>query len=223
MADKKTFNFDGNSARVVASATTMNLHHKLLRVMPALAAVLLCCNAAEAADKYVGHCDVIFEGDSTLHDFTGNITNVPLTVICETNSSGVALLNTRIEIAPRQLTTHHTRRDANTYKTFQSDRFPKLIAVVTNAPLAAAKLSPSNAATNPGTLPVQLTFCGFSKEVQATTANPQLSAEGWEFELETDISLKDFKLKPPSALLGTISVRDRVKVKAHVKLQKEPP
>ena len=134
-----------------------------------------------------------------------------------------ALLNARVEIGPRQLTTHHAKRDANMYKMFQSDRFPKLIAVVTNAPLAAANLSPASASTNAGTLPVRLTFCGISKEVQATTANPQLIAEGWEFELETNISLKDFKLKPPSVLLGTISVRDRVKVKAHVKLQKEPP
>jgi polyisoprenoid-binding protein YceI len=164
---------------------------------------------------------VLFEGDSTLHGFTGDITNVPLTVICETNNSGEALLNTRIEIAPQQLTTHHAKRDANMYKMFQSDRFPKLIAVVTNASLAAASLSP--ASTNSGTLPVQLTFCGITREIRAMTMHPLRVAEGWEFEVETDISLKDFKLKPPSALLGAISVRDSVKVKAHVKLQKEPP
>jgi hypothetical protein len=106
---------------------------------------------------------------------------------------------------------------------FQSDRFPKLIAVVTNAPMTAAHLSPSSASTNAGTLPVLLTFCGITKEVRAMTINPQLLAGALEFELETEVSLNDFKLKPPSVLLGTISVRDRVKVKAHVKLQKEPP
>jgi polyisoprenoid-binding protein YceI len=166
---------------------------------------------------------VVFEGDSTLHAFTGDITNVPLMVLCETNPSGEALLNTRIEISPRRLTTHHAKRDANMYKMFQSDRFPKLIALVTNAPLAAARLTPSSTSTDPGLLPVQLTICGITKQVQATTTIPESLAEGWEFELETDVSLKDFKLKPPSALLGTISVRDRVRVKAHVKLQKGPP
>ena len=178
------------------------------------------CWLAGAAEKYVGHCDVVFEGDSTLHGFMGDITNVPVTVICDTNGSGEALLNTRFEIGPRQLTTHHAKRDANMYKMFQSDRFPKLLVVVSNAPLAAAILSPTSNSTGPGSLPVQLTFCGITKEVRATTIHPLRVTEGFEFELETDISLKDFKLKPPSVLLGTISVRDTVKVKAHVKLQK---
>lgn len=178
---------------------------------------------AHAEDKYVGYCDVVFEGDSTLHAFAGDITNVPVTVVCANTSEGDVLLNTRIEIGPKQLTTHHAKRDANMYKMFQADRFPKLIAVVTNASLAAAKLTPSTATNGPGMLPVQFTFCGITKEVQTITTNPQLRAEGWEFELETDLSLKDFKLKPPSVLLGAISVRDRVKVKAHVKLQKAPP
>ena len=201
----------------------MTPKRNLLLTLLAIVAWLLFLEPAHAADKYVGHCDVVFEGDSTLHGFTGDITNIPLTVICERNHSGEALLNARVEVGPRQLTTHHAKRDANMYKMFQADRFPNLLAVVTNAPLAAANLSPSHASNSTGTLPVQLTFCGITKEVQATTSNPQLLAEGWEFELETDVSLKDFKLKPPSVLLGAISVRDSVKVKAHVKLQKEPP
>lgn len=201
----------------------MNVRRNLVSSLLVFAALLRCGPSLEAAERYVGHCDVIFEGDSTLHAFTGDIPSVPLAVTCVTNDSGEALLNTRIEIGPRQLTTHHAKRDANMYKMFQPDRFPKLVAVITNAPLAVANLSPSITSTNPGILPLKLTFCGITKEVRATTIHPLRVAEGWEFELETEISLKDFKLKPPSALLGTIAVRDRVKVKAHVKLQKEPP
>jgi polyisoprenoid-binding protein YceI len=201
----------------------MNLLYKLTCPLLVLSALLRLAAAVEAAEKYVGRCDVVFEGDSTLHGFTGDITNVPLTVLCETNHSGEALLSTRVEIAPRQLTTHHAKRDANMYKMFQSDRFPKLVALVTNAPLAAARLLPSTASNDPGTLPVQFTFCGISKEVSAATHHTMRVAGGLEFDLETDLSLKDFNLKPPSALLGTISVRDRVKVKAHIKLQKAPP
>jgi polyisoprenoid-binding protein YceI len=201
----------------------MNGRCKLTCPLLALVALLHCGLSVEAAEKYTGRCDVVFEGDSALHGFTGDITNVQLTVICETNNSGEALLNTRVEIAPRQLTTHHAKRDANMYKMFQSDRFPKLVALVTNAPLAAARLSPSNAPSEPGTLPVHLTFCGINKEVAATTLHPMRVAEGLEFDLETDLSLSDFNLKPPSALLGAVSVRDRVKVKAHIKLQKAPP
>jgi polyisoprenoid-binding protein YceI len=192
-------------------------------LLTALAVLPPCATRVKAGENYVGHCDVVFAGDSTLHGFTGDITNVPVTVRCETNNTGQTLLHTRIEIGPRQLSTHHAKRDANMYKMFQSDRFPKLIALVTNAPLNAANLSPSSESTTTGTLPLQLTFCGITREVRATTTKPLPLAEGWEFDLETEISLKDFKLKPPSVLLGAISVLDSVKVNAHVKLQKEPP
>lgn len=180
-------------------------------------------NAAEAGDKYVGHCDVVFAGDSTLDRFTGDVTNVPLTVVCETNRTGKVVLNTRIEISPLRLTTHNKKRDANMYKMFRPDSFPKIVVAVADAPLDAAQLVATGPGSIPGTLPVQVTICGTTKEIRAATTDPEPLEDGWEFELETDLSLKEFKLEPPSLLLGAISVRDNVKVKAHVKLQKEPP
>jgi polyisoprenoid-binding protein YceI len=140
-------------------------------------------------------------------------------VLCDTNAAGEATLNTRLEISPKQLTTHHEKRDANMYKMFQSDRFPKLFATVTNAPLATARLTPTTPPGEPGMLPVQLTFCGITKEVSARTLNPQTILEGWEFDLKMEISLKAFQLKPSSALFGMISVDDKVVIKAHVKVK----
>jgi hypothetical protein len=199
----------------------MNARFKHLMFTLACAIALAFSNAAVFGDKYVGRCDVEFKGTSTLDSFTGDITNVPLTVVCQTNGAGDVLLNTRCELSPLRLITHNKRRDANMYKMFQPERFPNLIVVVTNASLAEANLSGTS--KGPGVLLVQMTFCGATKEVRALTLNPEPFAEGWEFELETDLSLKDFKLKPPTAMLGTITVHDVVKVKAHVKLQKEPP
>lgn len=194
-------------------------------IWPLLLAMALtdASQGARAADKYVGHCDVVFEGDSTLHGFTGDITNVAVVVFSETNSAGAAMLHSHLEIAPKQLSTHHEKRDANMYKMFQSDRFPKLMAVVTNAPLAAAKLSPSEPANVPGSIAMKLTFCGITKEVVARTTNPKPHPDGWEFDLQADISLKAFKLQPPSVMFGAISVDDKVVIKAHVKVQKETP
>jgi hypothetical protein len=163
---------------------------------------------------------VVFEADSTLHPFSGDITNVALLVRCDTNAVGDAILNSRIEVGPKQLTTHHGKRDANMYKMFKPDRFPKLIVVVTNAPLAAAKLAPTTASNSVGVLPIQLTFCGITKAVKATTSNPKRHENGWEFDLQTDVSLAAFKLKPSSALFGMISVDDKVVIKAHVKVQR---
>ena len=180
-------------------------------------------NRLPGAEVYRGRCDVVFEGDSTLHAFTGNITNLALAVVCDTNAAGEAVLDTRIEIAPKRLTTHNEKRDANMYRMFQADRFPMLFVLVTNAPLAAAKLSPANSPATTGTLPVQLTFCGITKEVRAKTTNPKPLANGWEFDLQTEVPLAAFKLKPSSALFGLINVDDKVVIKAHIRVQKDPP
>lgn len=193
----------------------------ILKIIRTLLVSIALLGQANAAEKYTGTCNVVFEGDSTLHAFTGDITNVTVVVICDTNAAGVAVLNTRLEIAPKQLTTHHEKRDKNMYVMFKPDSFPKLFAVVTNAPLAAAKLTPTEAAGTAGTLPVQLTFCGITKEVSAKTTNPKPVADGWEFDLQTDVSLKTFKLEPPSVMFGAISVADKVVIKAHVKVQKD--
>ncbi len=201
----------------------MKSNHRYIWTMLGALALTIAGLAVRAADKYVGHCDVVFEGDSTLHGFTGDITNVAVIAFCETNSAGAALLHTRLEIAPKQLSTHHEKRDKNMYVMFKPDSFPKLIAVVTNAPLAAAKLSPSEPANVPGSLAMKLTFCGITKEVVARTTNPKPHPDGWEFDLQADISLKAFKLQPPSVMFGAISVDDKVVIKAHVKVQKETP
>ncbi|HTY88913.1 MAG TPA: YceI family protein [Candidatus Acidoferrum sp.] len=198
----------------------MNRPFKSLLALLTAAVLPVFTPAAGAADKYVGRCDVEFAGDSTLDAFAGDITNVPLTVICTSNRADGALLNTRIEIGARQLTTHNTRRDANMYKMFQSDQFPTLFVDVTNASLAAAQLVPGQQA-EPGTLPLRVTICGVTNEVRAVTLNPQPVTNGWGFELETELSLKDFKLKPPTLLFGAITVHDIVKVKARVRVQKE--
>lgn len=201
----------------------MNFKRQLLQALLIGIALFVFGNGARGAAKYIGHCDVVFEADSTLHAFTGDITNIAVLVLCDTNATGEAILNTRIEIGPKQLTTHHEKRDANMYKMFQSDRFPKLIVVVTNAPLATARLAPTNAPAPVGSLPIQLTFCGITKAATATTSNPKPQTNGWEFDLQTDVSLAAFKLKPSSSLFGMISVDDKVIIKAHVRVQKETP
>jgi len=108
------------------------------------------------------------------------------------------------------------------YKMFREDTQPLLLAVVTNALLADAKLVPVSPPSVAGVLPVQLTLGGVTGVVSATTTNPQPHADGWEFDLQAAVSLKAYKLAPPSVLFGVISVADTVNVRAHVVVQRQP-
>ena len=108
----------------------MNNWFKLLLVLALTAGVTARSNADEGKKKYAGRCDVAFEGDSTLDRFSGNVTNLPLKVLCATNEAGKAILSTRLGISPYQLTTHNKKRDANMYKMFGADHFTNIVVVV---------------------------------------------------------------------------------------------
>jgi hypothetical protein len=195
----------------------------ILFALGATAAFAAFSQAGEAGSRYAGRCDVVFEADSTLDRFRGDVTNLTLKVLCATNDAGKAVLNTRLGFSPYRLSTHNKKRDANMYKMFGADRFTNILVVVTNAPLDTWQMATAAAGANLGIVPMQVTMHGITREVRASMVDPEISEECWEFGLETALSLKEFELKPPTILLGTIVVRDRVKVKAHVKLQKEPP
>jgi hypothetical protein len=173
---------------------------------------------ATGADRYEGRCDVAFRGDSTLHGFGGDVSNLWLKVERTLDPGGRPVVSMLTEVTVKQLTTHHAKRDANMHKMFAADRFPLLTVTVSNAPLAEARLTPAEAAQGPGKLPLRMTICGISRDLEATTRNVAECPDGWEFDLEYDVSLKAFKLAPPTAVLGTVRVRDTVKVQAHVKL-----
>jgi hypothetical protein len=176
--------------------------------------------AAQAGEVYEGTCNVAFKGDSTLHAFAGDVTNVALKVMLEPDASGQPSLSTRVDLGVKALSTHHTKRDANMQKMFQSDQHPSMLVTVSNAPLSEARLTPEAVAKGPGMLPLRMTIAGVACNYKAATKNQKPMADGWEFDLEYDVSLKDMKLKPPTALLGTVKVRDTVHVTAHVKVKR---
>jgi hypothetical protein len=189
----------------------------------ALAAFLAAGGSLAAAERYEGTCEISFDAESTLHDFSGIVSNVTVSVLLETNSQGVAVLSTVIPIKPRQLTTFHKKRDGHMYEMFREKTFPTLFVILTNAPLAAAKLAPTFSGSESGTLPVSFAFAGVTNQVTGTIHRQAVLAEGFEFEMLTLISLKAFKLEPHSALFGAITVKDGVQVKTHVKVLKQPP
>jgi len=201
----------------------MKTNYRSILVLFVFAVSTLISRAAEVTGQYAGRCDIVFDGTSTLDSFSGDITNLCVKVACATNGAGEALLNTRLEIGSRQLITHIAKRDANMYEMFHADEFPKISVMVTNAPLATARIGSASSTGVPGSVPVHVTICGTTREIFATILNQIDLPEEWEFDLDADFSLKAFNLKPPTLLWGAIIVHDAVKVKAHFKLHKNPP
>jgi hypothetical protein len=85
-------------------------------------AALMLNPAAGAAERYAGTCDVEFEGDSTSTLHRPSPTS--RWSVVDTNAANQALLHTRLEIKPRQLSIYHQKRDANIVRMFRVIAFP---------------------------------------------------------------------------------------------------
>jgi len=72
-------------------------------------------------------------------------------------------------------------------------------------------------------MPVTLTMAGTTGTVTAAVKNLRESATAVSFDLSFPVSLKAFRLKPPSTLVGLVKVRDTVDVTARVTLFRAKP
>ena len=165
------------------------------------------------ADVWVGKSDVTFKGYSTLHDFEGTVTAVPLQVTVEDREGG-RLVSATSAVEVQRMNTQDDGRDENMWKMFNTAVFKLIKITVDDVPEAAVR--PTGGV--PGRMPVTLTMAGTTGKVVAEVTGLRESKEQVSFDLAFPVSLKAFKLTPPSTLAGLIKVKDTVDVKVHVTL-----
>ena len=176
---------------------------------------LIASGPALRAESWTGTSDVTFKGSSTLHDFEGTVRAVPLKVTVK-GAPGARSVSATSDVEVRKMTTDEKDRDKNMWEMFQSSvfRFIKIVVPETGE----ATLRPS--AGKPGTMPVTLNIAGTTATVTGTVSNLRESEQTASFDLAFPVSLKAFKLTPPSTLGGLIKVGDTVEVQAHVTLNR---
>lgn len=169
-----------------------------------------------ADESWSGVSDVRFKGYSTLHDFEGTIERVPLQATVTPGKEG-RVVSATSEVPVKRMSTRHEERDQNMMKMFQEATFRVIKVEVNRA--TERDLRPHG--TKPGSMPVALTIAGTRGVVTGSVVNLSESDKEVSFDLKFPVSLKAFKLKPPSALIGLVRVKDNVDVTAHVALRKE--
>jgi hypothetical protein len=186
----------------------MKLHHALLLVILPL--------ALRADETWSGTSDVKFRGYSTLHNFEGTVTQVPLKVTV-TGEKDERVVSATSDVPVQQMNTAKPDRDRNMWTMFQEAKFRFIKVEVNRA--AERDLRPPGA--KPGAMTVTLSIAGTRGTVSAAVTNVSESANQGSFDLAFPISLKAFKLEPPSAIGGLVKVKDTVDVTVHVTLKKD--
>lgn len=167
---------------------------------------------------YRGSYELEFTGSSTLHAFHGDVPEQQFELRSATIAGGKRYF-AEIELAVEELTTGSGRRDLHMYSMFRVERWPKIRAVFDAIDPRRARPPDSPSQGGRGTLEFKLTIGDRTRSVEAQTRDWREDDEEASFLVEFDVSLRDFDLQAPRALL-VIQVDDRVAVRVRISLSK---
>lgn len=172
---------------------------------------LSCVNAQDAE----GTAKIKFKGTSTLHDFEGSAESK--VIAKKATEKGIVKWNFISELKVKTMNTNKDSRDKNMMKMFNETKFPIIevsIKELDDSVLKAAE-------TKPQSIICDITISGIKNSIQATISSVTNKDEALNFALDLNLSLKQFKLKNPTAMLGMVKVGDQVKVTIDTSILKE--
>lgn len=164
------------------------------------------------AQNYKGSSSIHFKGNSNLHGFSGGVQNVPTSVQLLGN-----VFSARLVISIPKMTTKDKKRDKNMHKMFKTPSYPSILVEASKVSFSQAKPK----GKTPGRLPVTITIQGKKHHTVARVASFVQAGKKANAKISIRLSLKKLGLKAPTALFGTIRVKDHVDVLINTALRSQ--
>lgn len=145
------------------------------------------------------------QGSSTLHDWESEITKADLKgEILVSNSQLKEVKNLEVKIPVESIkSTKGKMMDSKTYDAFNSSKNPFIVYA-----LKDAKVNPDGTIDGNGTL----TMAGVTKPMQVKAKYKVLSNGDVQLIVSRTFKMSEFKMDPPTAMMGSIKVGDEVTV-----------
>jgi polyisoprenoid-binding protein YceI len=147
---------------------------------------------------------VTVDGTSSLHDWTSEVTKVEWSGQLLTEGTTLkAINNVIVTINVESIkSSQGGTMDEKTYEAFKSDKYPTITFKLTSATVTGATINAK------GTL----TMAGVTKPITMNVA-AKVNADGTvRLSGSQLINMKDYKMVPPKAVMGTIKVGEKVTV-----------
>lgn len=145
------------------------------------------------------------QGSSTLHDWESEITKADLKgEILVSNSQLKEVKNLEVKIPVESIkSTKGKMMDSKTYDAFNSSKNPFIVYA-----LKDAKVNPDGTIDGNGTL----TMAGVTKPMQVKAKYKVLNNGDVQLIVSRTFKMSEFKMDPPTAMMGSIKVGDEVTV-----------
>jgi polyisoprenoid-binding protein YceI len=170
-----------------------------------LAVLWVLAAGADAGESWTGRCDVVFHVKATMHQFDGTAQSDPVGV----NFNG-GKASWTVAVPVSGMSTRNVKRDREMREMLHAHDHAQIVgqaAAVNWKALAGGGAAPAD-------LPFDLTIAGTTRSLKAAVSDWKEDGDQVSFRARFTVSLKEFKLKPPS-VIGMIRVADAVTVNAH--------
>jgi len=186
------------------------------------AAVLtLAINAG--ATNLNGDCSIRFFGQSTLHDFEGQVACQPFIMQTEESQAGHQAAQLPVVIVRvSEMNTDNASRDKKMRAMFDNEHYPEIKGQLVDLDPEAALQQLESGEIADIELEFDLQIRGTTQRIKAKAREVKVSPERIGLIIEFPVSLASFELKPPS-VLGIIRVADEVRVEVQVTLRRQQP
>lgn len=181
----------------------------LMRYLISLLALLLLAGPLGATEM-PGNCKVEFFGSSTLHDFEGTGLCKPFALQLDSEATGRAGVPGGIRVEVSSMQTGNSARDEKMRDMFQAGSWPVISAAVTDVDFVPVLTRLRQGGEEPFTFTLRIR--DVERTVSGRISHAGFEGENLAFDLDFELSLKAFGLKPPG-VLGIIRVSDAVRVR----------
>lgn len=183
---------------------------KVMRTVGILFLMSFAMNASQAQVNYIGNgLKVLIEGTSNIHDWEMESNQASCNAVFQMNGNSITgLTSMNLVMMAESLKSGKGAMDKNTYKALETDKYPRISFVVSQA-----NAKPSNANTFIVSAKGKLSISSGVKDVWIAancTVNPDKSITvNGSYKLK----MTDYNVTPPSIMFGSIVVGDPITVK----------
>ncbi|MDR3651745.1 MAG: YceI family protein [Paludibacter sp.] len=149
-------------------------------------------------------------GTTNVHNFTIKVGQIN----GELAISSKKVQSLSVEIPVRGLKSNESLMNTKTYEAFNEPKNPKISFQLTDAESLQVAGDEVNVTVNGN-----LTMAGVTKKISFKTTGKNLKPGVYDFKGSIALKMSDFKMKPPTAMLGMMKVGDAITLKYDIYLE----
>ncbi len=144
-------------------------------------------------------------GTTNVHNFDSKVTQVSGEVVMKGNKQVQSI---SIEIPVRGIKSKEKLMDTKTYETFNDSKYPTISFKTTE--VSGLQITGSDVSVS---VTGNLSMAGVTQKISFKSTGKILKPGSYQFTGSIPIKMTDFKMKPPTAMLGMMKVGDAVTLK----------